>query len=198
MDGREWFPGVSRVAERWMGGPDQTAEPGSSFEVPTPQPSFVVGPPGWSWPITGAEETPRASYLIRVATGLLWRFALVGSVVLGTLISAAVPLVVVVTLLGGSQLVAVGRGCAAWAALWRAGLVALALAVSLELSVFPTVVVAGLAWIGTEPWIVAGRPWGPRFARLGSRLLPWSRASDDAGWSLGAVADRVAAQEGWR
>jgi hypothetical protein len=167
-------------------------------EVPLPHPSLVPDPPEWSWPGRGDDESSRPSYLVRVALGLLWRFALVGVVTLGSLISPAVPLAAAVGVLAGGQVISLRRGAGAAAPLWRTGLIALALAVSSGLALYPKVAAGGLAWVGVEPWVLAGRPWRLRLDRLGARILSRSGQPDKRSWGVPASLETYAGWERWR
>lgn len=148
-----------------------------------PHPSLVPEVPAWSWPSRGVDDASRPGYLVSVARGLLWRFALVGAVTLGTLISPAIPLATAVGVLVGSQLLVLRRGSGAAAPLWRTGLIALALAVSSGLAVYPKVVAGGLAWVGVEPWVLAGRPWRSRLDPVAAWVRSRSEGRDERGWS---------------
>lgn len=129
-------------------------------------------PPAWSWPARHEGAGPHG-YLVRVAVGLLWRFALVGVVTLGALVSPAVPLAGAVGVLLGSQVISLRGAPGAAAPLWRTGLIALALAVSSGLALYPRVVAAGLIWVGVEPWILGGRRRGPGVRGLRTTLVSW-------------------------
>ncbi|MGA8016501.1 MAG: hypothetical protein WCB85_11340 [Candidatus Dormiibacterota bacterium] len=155
-----------------------------------------MGPPAWSWPSPHEEVSP-PGYLVRVASGLVWRFTLVGAVALGILVSPAVPLAAAVGVLLGSQLISLRRGPSAAAPLWRTGLIALALAVSSGLGAYPKLVAGGLLWVGVEPWVLAGAPWRPRFGRLHSRILSRLRELDEPAWSTSGFL-QPPAEEGRR
>jgi hypothetical protein len=135
---------------------------------------------------------------VRVAGGLLWRFAAVGAVALGTRVSTAVPLAVAVGVLLGSELISLRRGPGAAAPLWRTGLIALALVVSSGLAVYPKVVAGGLLWVGFEPWVLAGTPWRPRVHRLRSRMLSRLGERDESAWSRAAGLEPPTELESWR
>ena len=110
-----------------------------------------------------------SGYPVRLAAGLLWRFALVGAIVGGAFVDTVAVLAAVVVLLGSCFLVGVCRGQDRAAPIWRAGAIGIGLAVSSTLSVDTKVVIAGLSVLAVDALIAAGRPWWSRLS------WPWSR-----------------------
>lgn len=183
-----------------QGCPVPTAPPpqlSAPLAAPMSRPSPAPRVPAWSaqrpW-----EGTPRSGYLVRVAQGLLWRFALVGVVTLGPLISPAIPLAAAMGVLIACQAVSLRRSPGAATPLWRTGLITLTLAVASNVQLSSTAVAGGLLWLGLEPWVLAGRPWRPRVDRLCARILEPLGERDGSG--LGATPSRLTdgGRDTWR
>lgn len=123
-----------------------------------PRPSDRRPPPPAAAP--EAVERYRTPYLVAVAWGTVWRYAVVGTLVLLIISGPAPPL-----LLGG---VVGAAGILAglwfrrpwWAGAWRAAMLGWASGLASAHWFFPYVVVGTLAVVTVEPWLVApGRPW---------------------------------------
>jgi hypothetical protein len=116
-------------------------------------------------PVTGALAKPRRDP-VRVAWGLLWRYATVGAVAFAVVAGLHLPDVSLVVVGAGGLLLGLWfrRG---WVpALWRAAVLGWLAAATAGSWFFPVVLVAALLVVSIEPWLAARRP--PRSRDHGS------------------------------
>lgn len=112
-------------------------------------------------PATAAEDgaARRTPYMVAVAWGLLWRYAVVGTITLAMFGGIRPPIA------GGAVVAGAGVLLGLWfrrgwvACVWRAAVLGWVAGLASSTFLLPFVVVGALAVITIEPWVVArGRP----------------------------------------
>jgi hypothetical protein len=136
------------------------------------------GSPGSAAPIRAPASHP-APYLVAVAWGTVWRYAVVGAVTLVMFAGLRPPLAV------GAGVAVAGVVLGLWlrrwwiAGLWRAAVLGWAIGMTSPYWVFPYVIAAALAVVTVEPWVTARRPRGvapPALPERGSRARARGRS----------------------
>lgn len=94
-------------------------------------------------------------YLVAVCWGILWRYGVLGSIVLAATGGLRLPTSLLVVV--GAAGVVLGLWFRSWwvAVLWRAAVVGWATTATTRLALFPYVVAGGLALLTIEPWLTA-------------------------------------------
>jgi hypothetical protein len=102
-----------------------------------------------------ADALIRQPYLVSVSWGILWRYGVLGLIVLADTagVKPPSPLLLVV----GAAGAVLGLWFRSWwiAALWRAAVVGWAATAATRLGLFPYVVAGGLTLLTVEPWVAA-------------------------------------------
>lgn len=113
-------------------------------------------------PLTGldmagspADPPWRRPYGVAVAWGVLWRYAVLGAVVLAMVAGVRPPLAAPLAVIAGGVLLGLWFRRPWPAALWRAAVLGWTVAVTAGWIVFPIALASGLAVVTTEPWLLA-------------------------------------------
>jgi hypothetical protein len=107
--------------------------------------------------MTGSPADPprRRPYGVAVAWGILWRYAVLGAVVLAMVAGPRPPLAAPLAVIAGGVLLGLWFRRPWPAALWRAAVLGWAVAVTAGWIGFPIVLASGLAVVTAEPWLLA-------------------------------------------
>ena len=97
----------------------------------------------------------RRPYGVAVAWGILWRYAVLGAVVLAMVAGPRPPLAAPLAIIAGGVVLGLWFRRPWPAALWRAAVLGWAAAVTAGWIVFPIVLASGLAVLTLEPWLLA-------------------------------------------
>jgi len=116
-----------------------------------------AGFPGTALEMAGSPADPpwRRPYGVTVAWGILWRYAVLGAVVLGMVAGPRPPLLAPLAIVVGGLLLGLWFRRPWPAALWRAATLGWATAVTAGWIVFPMVLAGALAALTVEPWLLA-------------------------------------------
>jgi hypothetical protein len=104
---------------------------------------------------SAADPPWRRPYGVAVAWGILWRYAVLGAVVLAMVVGPRPPLAAPLAIVAGGVLLGLWARRPWPAALWRAAMLGWAAAVTAGWIVFPIVLASGLAVLTLEPWLLA-------------------------------------------
>ena len=130
----------------------------------------------------------RSPYVVAAAWGTLWRYAVLGSVLLAMVGGLGPPVIAGAVVGGAGALLGLWFRRGWVACLWRAVMLGWLTGLSSSTLLFPGVVIAALAVITIEPWVVARdrrRPAaGPRRAR--SPRAPDRAGPPGPGWPRAA------------
>jgi len=102
-----------------------------------------------------ADPPWRRPYGVAVAWGILWRYAVLGAVVLAMVAGPRPPLAAPLAIIAGGMLLGLWFRRPWPAALWRAAVLGWVAAVTAGWTVFPLVLASGLAVLTVEPWLLA-------------------------------------------